>query len=274
MDKFKKLGAVFGAHYEKIILSVILLALLGAAAYLPFRVAQNRETIRQALELIEKSRKKESQPVDTTAYESVLKRQKTAPKLTLSGEHNVFNPVVWKKTRDGAMIKIVHGDEDGPGGLSVSAVRPLHLTIEFDGVQTSGETTRYKFNVLDESKSSRSARPRQMFLGIGSSGKNDPFVVTKINGPADNPTSVEIRLADSTETAVVSRDEPFKKVAGHEADMVHDKLNSKFNNLRAKQTNPIRLGSQTYYIVAINKDEVTVQSSTSKRWIIRRKGVS
>ena len=274
MDQLKKLGAVFAAHYEKIILSVILLALLGAAAFLPFRVAQNRETIRQALELGERARKKESEPVDTTPFETTLKRLKTSPKLTLSGEHNVFNPVLWKRGRDGAPFKVVRGDEDGPGGLVANAIRPLHLVIEYDGVQASGDSTRYKFNVLDEAKGGRSARPRQIYLAIGSSGKTDPFVVTKVVGPADNPTAVEFRFADSTETATVTRDQPFKRVAGYEADMIHEKLGTKFNNVRTKQPGGIRLGSQTYNIVAINKDEVTVQSSTSKRWIVRRKGVS
>jgi|JI102314A1RNA_FD_contig_111_252299_length_4365_multi_3_in_0_out_0_2 hypothetical protein len=274
MDQLKKLGVVFGAHYEKIILSVILLALLGAAGFLPFRVAQNRETIRQALELGERARKKESQPVDTSGYEAMMKRLKTQPKLSLSVEHNLFNPVVWKRGRDGALFKVVRGDEDGPGGLVATAIRPLNLVIEFDGIQASGESTRYKFNVLDEAKGGRSARPRQMYLALGASSKTDPFVVTKVIGPADNPTAIEFRFADSTETATVNREQPFKRVAGYEADMVHEKLGTKFNNVRTKQPGGIRLGSQTYNIVAINKDEVTVQSSTSKRWIVRRKGVS
>ncbi|MBL9126876.1 MAG: hypothetical protein JNL97_04485, partial [Verrucomicrobiales bacterium] len=231
MDQLKKLGAVFGAHYEKIILSVILLALLGAAGFLPFRVAQNREMIRQTLDLAERVRKKESEPVDTTTYESMLKRLKAQPKLNLSGEHNLFNPVVWKRGRDGALFKVVRGDEDGPGGLVATAIRPLHLTIEFEGAQASGESTRYKFSVLDEAKGGRSARPRQMFLAIGSSAKNDPFIVTKVVGPPDNPTAVEFRFADSTETATVTRDQAFQRIAGYEADMVHEKLGTKFNNV-------------------------------------------
>jgi hypothetical protein len=274
MDQLKKLGAVFGAHYEKIILSIILLALLGAAGFLPFRVAQNRETIRQALELAERARKKESEPVDTSAYEAMIRRTKLQPKVELSGDHNVLNPVLWKRGRDGTIFKVTRGDEDGPGGLVATEIRPLHLVIEFQGIQASGESIRYKFSVLDESKGGRSARPRQSYLAIGNSGKNDPFVVTKVVGPPDAPTAVEFRFADSTETATVTLEQPFKRVAGYEADLVHEKLGTKFNNVRTKQPGGIRLGSQTYNIVAINKDEVTVQSSTSKRWIVRRKGVS
>lgn len=273
MDSLKKLGAVFGSHYEKIILSVILLALLGAAAFLPFRVAQNRDTIRSVLELDVRARKKEGQPVETATIEQALKRVRNEPRLELSGDHNLFNPVVWKRGRDGTLFKVVRGDEDGPGGLVVTNIRPLYLTIEYDGIQASGDNIRYKFNVLDEAKGGRSARPRPFYLAVGSSSKNDPFVVTRVNGPTDNPTSVDIRFADSTETATLSRESPFRRIAGHEADLFHEKLGTNYRNVRARQPGGLRLGAQTYNIVAITKDEVTVQSNTSnKRWTVRLKG--
>ncbi|MCC6235219.1 MAG: hypothetical protein IT580_21435 [Verrucomicrobiales bacterium] len=274
MEGLKKFSGVFSAHYEKIILAVILLALLIAAGFLPIRVANNRDAIRQALDIIEKRGKKETQPVDTAAAEQMLKRTKSAPKLSLSGEHNVFNPVVWKRGRDGKLFKVVRGDEDGPGGLVANAIRALHFTVEYDGVQASGDSTRYKLLVTDESKAGRSAKARPYFLARGSSAKSDPLVVTKINGPEDNPTSVEVRFSDSTETAVISRETPFRRIAGYEADLAHEKLGTRFNNVRQKQPGGIRLGPQTYNIVAITKDEVTVQSSTSKRWTVPLKGTS
>ncbi len=275
MEGLKKFGGVFAAHYEKIILAVILIALLVAAAFLPMRVAQNRDTIRQALDIIEKRGKKETQPVETGPAEQILKRGKTTPRLTLSGEHNLFNPVVWKRGRDGNIFKVVRGDEDGPGGLVVNAIRPLHFTVAYDGVQSSGDSVRYKILVTDESKSGRSAKARPYFLARGSSSKSDPLVITKVNGPEDNPVSVEVRFADSTEVTTISRETPYQRIAGHEADLVHEKLGSRFNNVRQKQPGGIRLGAQTYNIVAITKDDVTVQSSTShKRWIVPLKGTS
>lgn len=275
MDALKKFGAVFSNHYEKFILAVILIALLGAAAFLPFRVAQSRDTIREALAQSARKAKKETKPVDTAEHEAMLKRSRTAPKLELSGEHNLFNPVVWKKGRDGNLFKVVKGDEEGPGGLSVKEIRPLYLTIAYEGPQAAADSVRYRFSILDESKSGRSARPRPVFASIGSAGKTDPFVVTRIvAGPPDNPTSIEIRFADSTETAVLTTEQPFKRIAGYEADLQHEKVGSRFNNVRAKQQGGIRLGSQTYNIVAITKDEVTVQSNTQKRWTVGRKGTS
>lgn len=273
MEQLKKYGAVFALHYEKIILSVILLALLAAAALLPFRVSQNREMIRQALELEGRTKKKEREALDTSVYEDVLKHEKTAPKLSLSGEHNLLNPVVWKKGPNNKLIKVVKGDEDGPGGLVVSQIRPLNLVIEYDGVVTNGENLRYKFTILDESKGSRSRTART--YAVNSAAKNDLVILTRVVGPTDNPTSLEFRFQDSTESASVSKEQPFKKIAGYEADLTHEKLGTNLKNLRAKQAQPVRIGTHSYIIVAITKDEVTVQSVASKkRWTVRRKGTS
>ena len=279
MDSVKKLGVVLGKHYEKIILSVILLALLGAAGYLPIRVSQNRQMIQDAIDLPAKKAKKEMQPADTSAIDAVLKMEKAEPKLTLSGEHNVFNPLLWKKGKDGSLFK-AGGDEGGPAGLVVNAIRPLHLTIDFEGALASGDTVRYRFAYLDESRSGRSAKARQFSVALNQAKKDDPFVLTRIvEGPAEDPTAVEFRFADSTETVKLTKEAPFRRLSGYEADLVHGKLGAKFSNIRQKQQNQqpqvIRLGSQAYNIVAITKDAVTVESSTSKkRWTVRLKGAS
>jgi hypothetical protein len=109
---------------------------------------------------------------------------------------------------------------------------------------------------------------------------NDPFVITEVQGPPENPTGIAVRFPNSTETAVISREKSYSRVAGYEADLVHSNLNARFANVRAKQPRTgqpsvLRLGAESYNIVAITKDEVTVESSTSnKRWTIPLKGTS
>lgn len=279
MDSVKKIGAVLGSHYEKLILSVILLALLAAAGFLPFRVSQNRQTIQDAIDLPKKKAKKEMQAVDTSTVDDILKREKSAPILSLSGQHNLFNPLVWKKGKDGLLYK-VGGEEDGPGGLIVNAVRPLYLTIEFEGAMTSGDNIRYRFRVLDEAKAPKGAKARQVSAALNQAKKDDPFVVTKVvEGTPEDPTSVEFRFSDSNETVKLAKGAVFKRLSGYEGDLLHSKLGAKFPNVRQKQENKqpqvIRLGSHAYNIVAITKDAVTVESSTSKkRWTVRLKGAS
>jgi hypothetical protein len=273
MDSLKNLGAILSQHYEKIILTVILLALLGTAAFLPPRVAQSRETIRQALEEISRRGRKESQPLDTSLMEVALRRDRLEPQLDLDGSHNLFNPVVWKRGNDGSLYKVVSGDEEGPAGLQVTEIRPLEFRVEFDGVHRSGDNLRYKFLVLDESRGRRGAPARSVYLSEGVTSKNDPFKLAKVNDPAEDPASVDILLPDSAKVETISRENPYSSIAGYEADLVHERLGAKFNNVRTKQPGGIRLGTQSYNIVAITRDAVTLQSNTTgKRWTIRLKG--
>jgi hypothetical protein len=273
MDSLKNFGAILSQHYEKVILSVILLALLGTAAFLPPRVAQSRETIRQALEEIGRRGRKVSEPLDTSLMEAALRRDRVEPQLTLSGDHNLFNPVVWKRGNDGSLYKVVRGDEEGPAGLAVTAIRPLEFRVEFDGVHRSGENLRYKFIVLDESKGRRGAPPRSVYVSEGVTSKNDPFKLAKVNGPPEDPVSLDILFPDSAKLVTITRENSYSTVAGYEADLVHEKLGSRFNNVRTKQPGGIRLGVQSYNIVAITREDVTLESSTTgKRWTIQLKG--
>src|SRR5690606_37360139 len=124
--------------------------------------------------------------------------------------------------------------------------------------------------VTDETRRSGGGRPRQVFLSPGVPAANAPFSLTSVKGPPENPEALEIRLPDSTE--VVTPQQPYERVAGYEADMVHEKLGTRFSNVRAKQPGGVRLGNETYNIVAITRDEVTLESSTLKRWTIPLKG--
>src|SRR5262245_46031519 len=105
MDALKRIGYLLKTHYEKVILSVVLLVLLAAAAYLPYRVGQNRSVIREVMEASESTSPKASEPVDLEPYQKAIRLSRKAPELQLSGKHNVFNPHVWKRTRDGAIVK-------------------------------------------------------------------------------------------------------------------------------------------------------------------------
>lgn len=269
MERLKQFIELLKNHYEKIILSVILLALLAAAAYLPYRVSRNRAVIREIMETGSRAPKKSPEPVELEPYKEAIQRVGKEPQLELSGEHNVFNPHLWKRSPDGRLVKIEKGDEEGPGGLAVTAIRPLYLTITFEGAQARNESIRYHFVVVDET--AKSSRRANRFVSLNSPAKGDPFLLTKVNGPPEKPESLEVRFTDSAETATINQEQPYRRVAGYEADLVH-RLGPKFNDARAKQPGGIRLANESYNIVAINPDGVTIESTkTSKRWTIRLK---
>src|SRR5436189_4739950 len=119
------------SHYEKIILSVVLLGLAAVAALMPMRVAQERELQEKREAEITNPKVKEYQPLDLTTNASVLARLEQPPRLKLDGEHNVFIPVVWQKTPDNSVKKVT---EWGPNAVEILEIRPLHLSIAFDQV--------------------------------------------------------------------------------------------------------------------------------------------
>src|SRR6478609_1882823 len=92
-------------HYEKILLSLVLLCLAVAAAWLPTKIRQEKEELQKTIFNLPKPR--ELQPVDLSTNESALKRLQNPPTVELSGAHNLFNPVTWKVKADGSFIKIV-----------------------------------------------------------------------------------------------------------------------------------------------------------------------
>ncbi|MFN0069618.1 MAG: hypothetical protein ACKVYV_18530 [Limisphaerales bacterium] len=272
MEQLKKLGDILQQHYEKIVLGVVLIALLGAALYLPIRVSQNRQAIEEARDKTERVPRQQSQPVDTSRSEGLLKRSARPPVLDLGlgGEHRLFNPDLWKRTPNGDLLRIRTGEEEGPAGLALVETRPLYFRVAFEGVQASGDNVRYQFGVTDETAGGGRPRKTPRFLVVGQQVREVPFLLQKVNGDPRDPASVEIRLRESNEVVTITRDQPFARIAGHEADLRHDALGKSFKDVRARQN--LTLGSEPYNVVAITKDALTLQSSkTQKRWTIRLK---
>jgi len=149
------------SHYEKIILSVVLVGLAAVAALMPMRVAQERERQEAREREITNPKVKEYQPLDLTTNASVLARLEQAPRLKLDGDHNVFNPVVWQKTPDGGVKKVT---EVGPNAVEILDIRPLHLSIGFDSVAGTPLEVRYQLSYLNETQ--RSGKPTPRVAGI------------------------------------------------------------------------------------------------------------
>lgn len=269
MEQLRKLGDIIKEHYEKIILGVVLLALLGAALYLPIRVSQARQAIQEARDRTERAPRQQSQPVDTARTDALLKRLDRPPALELGDGHRLLNPDVWKRTPGGDVVRIRTGEEEGAAGITLVETRPLHFRIAFEGVQVSGDSLRYQFGVTDETTPGRPRRVAR-FLTLGQPARDVPFLLLKANGEPNDPVSVEVRLRDTGDVVTITREEPFSRVAGHEADLRHDTLNRNFRGVRARQN--LNLGSEPYTVVSVAADAITLQSTKSqKRWTIRLK---
>ena len=89
MDFIKK-------HYEKVILSLVLLGVVGALVALPFVIAKDKADM-EAMADIVTPKPKDLPPLDLSAENNILARMQTSYALDLSTTNKLFNPVTWKK---------------------------------------------------------------------------------------------------------------------------------------------------------------------------------
>src|SRR4051812_26376575 len=104
-------------HYEKILLSIVLLGVAIAAGWLPFAIAEAKIVLDARTKTLPAP--KLVKPIDLTSNEAAVSRLKEATVLSFSGAHNLFNPVVWKQKFDGTLLKVTTGNEIGLKALNI-----------------------------------------------------------------------------------------------------------------------------------------------------------
>ena len=255
MEFFKK-------HYEKVLLSVVLVGLAVAAALLPIKVAAVRETLEQATRRYESRTVKPLKPLDLTTNEAVLKRLVAGSPLALTEVgHYVFNPIVWVQ-KGGADKILIPLEETGVKSLSVTNIVPLHTTIEYQGIPDGGSNVRYNFLIKREASTNNAYwRPYRRAASVGD--KDDAFTLKEVKGPKDDPTEFVLELADSKAIVSVAKDRPYDEVAGYAADLRYEVDNKLFP--RQRQGQKITFGGVTYNIVAIGPSDVTLEDSQTRK---------
>jgi len=244
-------------HYEKILLSLVLLCLAVAAAWLPTKIRQEKEDLQKTIVNLPKP--KEMTPVDLTTNDTALKRLQNPPTVELSGAHNLFNPVTWKIKPDGSFIKIV---QEGVGALTVSKIQPLYLELSFERVTASGYWIGTK---------RQSLKKPSVYAKVGE--KKELFTLKEVKGPAEDPAELVLELTDGQEMISIAKDKPFKRVDGYSADLRYTPDNKNF--LNQKVNDVLQIAGEIYKIIAITENEVRVSAtSTDKRTTILWKGAS
>ena len=252
-------------HYEKVILSIVLLGLAVAAAWLPIKVNAVRDALQQSTINMGDIRPKPLAALDTASFQGLVSRAKTPPKLSFgSSGHNVFNPLQWKKKPDGTPVP---STDTGLNALTVTNIAPLHLKIEYQGTRDSGDNIRYQFNVTREAATNSTLRgPVMRVVAVGA--KNDVFTLKEAKGPREEPTEFILELVDGKSVVSVSREKPLVLVTGYSADLRYETESKSYLKQRASQK--LSLSGVAYNIVAITSSDVTLEDNqTKKRTTIR-----
>src|SRR5512133_354088 len=97
MDLLKK-------HYEKVVLGVVLIGLVLAVGWLPFKVSQDKKSMEDQRNALVNPRVKELTNLNLTVPEAALTRVATPATIDFSDPNKLFNPMPWQKAPDDRLI--------------------------------------------------------------------------------------------------------------------------------------------------------------------------
>jgi hypothetical protein len=167
--------------------------------------------------------------------------------------------VKWQRQPNGELLKIQTGKEVGPDRMVASKITPLKLTISLDRVADAGS---YYLGVTREAAERPvDRRKRQFFAKAGE--KTPVFTLKEIKGDPANPTELRLELIENGESVTVSKDKPYERIDGYEADLLYSVENKPFNNVRVGSK--ITFAGETYNIVAINPNEVVLSAQLNDK---------
>jgi hypothetical protein len=258
MDFLKK-------NYEKILLGVVLVGLVGVLVFLFFKIDQEKQDLQRASQSVLQPKVKELPKLDLQKYDALMKRFEAPAALDLSATNKVFNPLRWQKsTADGHFIKMPTGSE--VERVEITKIVPLFLTVTFDAVEQSDAGSRYRIGVeKDAAPSAAARRKKQYSSALGQ--KTDLFTVREVKGPPAEPTALVLELNDTSESVQVPKEKPFKRVDGYMVDLKYDPEKKTWAQRRVGAA--LRLGEEDYNIVAITENEVVLSAkSNNKKWTI------
>jgi hypothetical protein len=259
-------------HYEKIVLCVVLLGLAAAVVWMKSALVDIRATL-PPVTIGPPPKTAPPKPLDLSPYEQALAQITNPPPVVLSGAHNLFNPVTWKRKANGDLIKIV---KTGPDALIVTNITPIYTFISYD--HASPGSAVYVMSI-QTNVDLRLPNPKKH---VEYSKKNDLsksklYIVRGIKGAEDDPSEINLEIEKTGETNVwVSTNTPYKHVESYLTDLKYDP-DPTISLLKKRVGDQFNLDNEPYKIVEITNDAVRLQNRrttkvTEIKWTSSRNG--
>ena len=252
-------------NYEKIVLAVVVLAALGVVAFLPILVSKEKKDLVELETGIVTKPVKPLTPPDLSKDDAFLSRSKTSVSLNLAEPHKIFNPVRWQLKPGNVLFRNPAGEDIK--NLAVTKISPLYEIYSLAGASaTAGLATHYGIGITHEAADTIAKRRMKITYAAMNQTTNN-FTIVAADGPEEDPTSVTLKLSDTGEQVVVTKDKPFQRPEGYTADLVYTPENKPFNARRKTDASSICFANECYKIVDITESEVVLlQLSNQKIW--------
>ncbi|MFO1487038.1 MAG: hypothetical protein U1F65_01035 [Verrucomicrobiota bacterium] len=251
-------------NYEKVLLGLVLLGLVGTVVFLLFYVANEKQAQEERRNKILTRQVKPLDPPALATAEELVHRADVPVALDLSSTNKLFNPGRWVKNANGQPMPSNTGSE--VQRIQVTKSTPLYFTVSFDSVSQPDPSVAPRYVVgVDQQAGSRPKGKRVLYLSAGE--KKDPLILREVKGPAENPTSLVLELTDTGDQITISKDKPFRRVDGYVVDLKYPPENRNYPNKRVDSS--ILFGGNEYKIVAITQDEVVISAPNQKHWTIK-----
>lgn len=243
-------------HYEKIVLCVVLLGLAAAAVWIKIEISNVSEGLAGPPSAPRKGAP--VAPVNLSTDELALAQITNPPPVILSGEHNLFNPVTWKRATNGDLLKILRS---GPDALTVTNITPLYTIISFEEPVGSGGV--YKMGYQIHADLAHPGHKSTEYAKQDEKVKSGLYLIRGIKGAPDDPTELELEITDTGETVSVTTNKPYQRVDNYVADLRYEPELKNLPKLHVEST--IKLDGELYKIVEINSNAVRVQSNRTTK---------
>lgn len=252
-------------HYDKIILSAVLLLLAVVAVMLPFAVSAFKTELATSRIQTATTPPAPFEHTDLSTNKALIARSAAPKAPVLSGEHNLLNPRTWTRRADGTLVKSEFGAEQGIDAIRVVKIDALKLSVEFVNPDLSLATPTYKFKLINPE--TRTTNTYTLQQGQQAS-RVIPIAIKSVVGPANNPTAfaLTLRMANRPEETIdeVGPNKAFERVVGYVAEFYNTSNQQRIPAKKKGDNLPNLPGdSETYTIINIEAASALIEAKSS-----------
>ena len=264
MERIRNLLPLLKKHYEKVLLVVCVIVLMGNVWFL--YDAKQADAVRR--EEIEKAfiRKggKPVPPVDVARFDSVTALMKTPPTLSLAKPNHLFSPVTWYRAADGALVKVRSDADIGMRKMEVTAIRPLNLSVALIKAATSGSGASVAvsgYHMVTTNEAAAGNRRRTTGLYAVNETNKPVFILREIKGPPEAPTELVVEIKDTGDRVSLTAEKPYVTTLAYEADLKYGPTGRPY--AKKRKGDAVDISGQPHKIVDIAAGKVVLSDDSN-----------